>query len=76
MPVDTSSCNFNVTPLYFVSLGGTDRHWTLGGYTAIYAPTNRSFQVYGRSLSGQNNTLLLADAYTYKWDINWFAILK
>jgi hypothetical protein len=74
MVIDTSSCNFNSTPLYFTSIGGDGNHFALGGYTAIYGPTNHSFSVYVLPLVAYANTAMLSDSYTLKWVINWLGI--
>lgn len=74
MTIDTSSCNFNSTPLYFTSMAGYTNHWDLGGYTAIYGPSKSSFTVYARSLTGLSNTGILSWSQSYNWSVNWFAI--
>lgn len=75
MTIDTSSCNFTSTPLYFTSMAGTSGHWILTSYTAIYSPTPISFRVYARSMNGWNSTEMVGYAQTYSYDLNWFGIL-
>ncbi|CAF1227796.1 unnamed protein product [Rotaria sordida] len=74
MDIDTTSCRFNSTPLYFTSMAGTSSHWDLAGYTAIYSPTNTSFRIYTRSLNTMNSTEMLSYSQTYIWNVNWFGI--
>lgn len=74
MTIDTSSCNFNSTPLYFTSINGTSEHWDLGGYSAIYSPTRNSFTIYARPLIAWNNTVVLGYSQTYQWNVEWFGI--
>ncbi|CAF1259990.1 unnamed protein product [Rotaria sp. Silwood1] len=74
MNIDTTICGFSSTPLYFTSMAGNTIHWELASYTAIYSPTNISFTIYVRSLSGLNNTDMLSYSQAYLWNVNWFGV--
>jgi hypothetical protein len=72
MQIDTSECNFNMTPVYITSIAGVCSHSCLTGYDAIYLPTKQSFQIYTRYSCGVlNATDLLNSAQTCGWDVNW-----
>jgi hypothetical protein len=72
MQIDTSECNFNFTPLYFVSIAGVCSHDCLTGYNAIYFPTTGSFQIYAQYSCGVwNATDLLNSSQICGWDVNW-----
>ncbi|CAF1534206.1 unnamed protein product, partial [Adineta steineri] len=74
MIINTASCNFNSTPLYFTSMAGTSDHWSLIGYTAIYRPSSNVFTVYARSTYYPNGTFLLIESQTFQWNVNWFGL--
>ncbi len=74
MNIDTSSCSFNTTPLYFTSMGGISYHWVATGYTAICYPTTTSFTVYANSWAGWTDVQLLSYSQTQEWTISWFGI--
>jgi hypothetical protein len=74
MLIDTSTCNFSSTPLYFTSMAGTTNHWILTGYGAIYAPTKNALRIYGQSASVTNGTQLLSYSQTDQWSVNWFGL--
>lgn len=77
MKIDTTSCSFNRTPLYFVSIAGNANHYCLAGYGAIYQPTKESFQIYTKSTcGGWNSTTLLSYALSYEWNVNWMGFYK
>ena len=76
MSIDTSTCAFSSSPVYYISLGGTGNQQELGGYEAIYSSTPTSFQVYARPLYSWSNTLMLADSQTYQWNVNWFGLIN
>ncbi|CAF4760359.1 unnamed protein product [Rotaria socialis] len=71
MNIDTTTCSFNSTPLYFTSMGGNDEQWFLAGYAAIYAATKVSFRIYMTSSNQSNNVLMLNSSYTNQWNVNW-----
>ncbi|CAF0863365.1 unnamed protein product [Rotaria sordida] len=74
MNIDTKNCSFNSTPYYFTSLTGSNYHWLLAGYTAIYFSTNISFTIYAYPLATMTNAAMLTTSQTSKWNINWFGI--
>ncbi|CAM4798754.1 unnamed protein product [Rotaria magnacalcarata] len=74
MNIDTTTCSFNSTPLYFTSMGGNDEQWFLAGYTAIYAATKVSFTIYMTSSNQSNNVLMLSSSYADQWNVNWLGI--
>lgn len=76
MGINTSNCSFNSTPLYFTSLSGLGYHWNVGGYGAIYNPTQTSFTIYTQPLTPYNNTIMFNFSQMYRWDVNWFGILE
>jgi hypothetical protein len=71
LDVDTSTCGFTTTPLYFTSLGGSANHRSSTGATSISAPTSRGFRIYV-SASGITPTV----ANQNQWYINWKATPK
>jgi hypothetical protein len=77
MKVDTSQCNFNDTPLYFVSIVGAGNHFCLIGYGAIYLPTKVSFQIYTQSTcGGWNSATLMSLAASDLWNVTWMGFYK
>jgi hypothetical protein len=77
MKLNTSECNFNNIPLYFVSIAGNSDHYCLIGYGAIYLPTTESFQIYAESTcGGWDATTLMSLATTHGWNVNWMGFYK
>ena len=79
MDIDTTKCNFSSTPLYFTSLPGGGRSWTLSGYTAIYLATANSFRVYAMHLYDPTSTPsdeILSYTQSSQMSINWWATLN
>jgi len=77
MKFNTSECNFQDTPLYFVSIAGVSSHYCLTGYGAIYLPTTVSFQIYVQSTcGGWTATAMLSYAASYGWNVNWVGFYK
>jgi hypothetical protein len=72
MPIDTTNCSFNQTPIYFTSMAGISSHYGLISYRAIYSATATGFRVYIRPLFAWNATDMLTYAASYQWDVNWF----
>ncbi|WP_257448301.1 GON domain-containing protein [Archangium lipolyticum] len=70
LDVDTSSCGFSETPLYFASIGGTGYHWQTTGATSIISPTATGFRVIVRSPS----SVTPAFASQFGWHLNWEAM--
>ncbi|RJS13621.1 protease B [Corallococcus sp. H22C18031201] len=68
LDVNSSSCGFGSTPLYFTSLGGDNVHWTALGATSIYNPTATGFRVY-INLPG----ITTNQANAWGWHLNWHA---
>jgi hypothetical protein len=70
--VDTSSCNFEMTPAYVSSVMGDAGHFQLVGVNSIYSATKKSFRVYlwHPVLRGE---YLRYFAERYNWSINWLA---
>lgn len=69
--VDTSSCGFGSTPMYFSSLNGTAEHWEVIGSNAIYGPTATGFRIYIQRRSTINANV----ANQHNWHIQWMAVL-
>lgn len=76
MTIDTNSCYFNSTPIYFTSMAGTSGHWILTSYTAIYGPSLTAFRVYARAMNGWNSTQMVDGAQIYSYDLNWVGIVN
>jgi hypothetical protein len=74
MTINTTSCNFNQTPLYFTSMAGISSHYILAGFGAIYAPATDSFTIYCRSQLGWSSSTMMTDAQSYLWNVNWFGM--
>lgn len=70
--VNTSSCGFSTTPLYFTSISGQTRMWDLFGANSIYRPSTTGFTVYLRSPFVE--TITIAEADEYDWHIQWCGI--
>jgi serine protease len=68
LDVNTATCGFTSTPLYFTSIGGTSYHWLSKGATALYSPTATGFRVYV-NLPG----ITPATANQFGWHLNWQA---
>jgi hypothetical protein len=69
MDIDTTSCKFQYTPLYFTSITGGVGHYLLTGINAIYEPTNSGFTIYVQSTDGATaNTLMGRSA---QWKMQW-----
>lgn len=70
MSIDTSSCHFQQTPLYFTSITGGVGHYLLTGIDAIYEPSRYGFSIYVHSTDGASaDTLMTRSA---QWSVNWF----
>jgi hypothetical protein len=74
MTIDTSSCNYNRTPLYFTSMAGITWHYALSGYGGIYLPTRTSFTIYTQNLLNWNASYLMSLAASDTWNVNWFGL--
>ena len=48
MQINTSNCNFNITPLYYTSIIGDRLQNDLTGCRAIYFPSQYGFRIYCR----------------------------
>jgi hypothetical protein len=77
MEINTTQCNFQDTPLYFVSMAGLGNHFCLAGYGAIYLPTTESFQIYTQFICGTiSSTVLLNMSQTNAYNVNWMGFYK
>ncbi|MFG1961541.1 hypothetical protein [Nonomuraea sp. NPDC049028] len=72
--VDTTSAGFRGTPVYTVSVGGTDHQFELTGTSTVYRPTATGFRVYIRWSERDIPPLTVADAETYGWYVNWIGV--
>ncbi|CAF0985873.1 unnamed protein product [Rotaria sp. Silwood1] len=72
MNIDTSSCRFEKTPLYFTSLSGVAGHYLLVGVDAIYEPTANGFKINVHSTNNESADTLMAWSAQYQWNVNWF----
>jgi len=72
MDVDSSACNFALTPGYVTSVQGDAGHWQLVGVNSVYSATKNGFRVYvwHPQLRG---SYLQYFAKRYNWRINWVA---
>jgi len=72
LDVDTSGCNFEITPAYIASVAGDSGHWQLVGVNSIYSATATGFRVYiwHPILRGSYLTYF---AKRHKWKVNWAA---
>jgi hypothetical protein len=71
--IDTSTCGFSATPLYFTTLGGTRNHWLTLGASSIYSPTRNGFRVYLKDLA---KNVTPDEANRRKWHIAWEGVPK
>ena len=71
MDVDTSSCVFERTPLYFTTITANSHHYCLTGYDAIYSPTTVAFRIYARSICGWTVADMHGYSQTHQWNVNW-----
>ncbi|CAF4833149.1 unnamed protein product [Rotaria sp. Silwood1] len=72
MNIDTSSCQFENTPMYFTSISGTAGHYLLVGVNAIYEPSKNGFIINVHSTRNESADTLMAWSAQYKWNVNWF----
>jgi hypothetical protein len=72
LDVDTSACDFKITPAYVSSMMGDSAHWQLVGVNSIYSATKTGFRVYvwHPVLRG---SFMQFFAAKYKWQISWMA---
>jgi hypothetical protein len=70
--VDTSGCEFDVTPNYVSAMYGDTAHWQLVGVNSIYNATAKSFRVYAFHpvLRGK---FMRYFAERYHWRLSWMA---
>jgi hypothetical protein len=70
--VDTTECDFKLTPGYVTSVQGDAGHWQLIGVNSIYSATKDGFRVYvwHPQLRG---SYLQYFAKRYNWRVNWVA---
>lgn len=71
MNVNTSSCSFTRTPIYYTSIFGWSSHWWTTGYSAIYSPTNISFTVYVTGVTLIPSATMLNYSLDYAWNLHW-----
>ena len=77
MIINTTQCSFPKAPLYFVSIVSGSSHYCLVGYSAIYLPTNESFQIYTRYVcSPMSSTSLLTLAQGSSYNVYWTGFYK
>lgn len=74
MPINTSSCNFNITPLYYTSIIGDSLQDYLTGVAAIYSSSRSSFAIYCRPYGNLSTVQILNYSQTQKWDVQWVGI--
>ena len=74
MYINTSSCNFNMTPLYYTSIIGDSLQDDLTGTNAIYVPSRTGFTIYCRSYSNWSAMKMLNYSQIQKWDVQWIGI--
>lgn len=70
--VTTAACGFNYTPTYFTSISGINYHFLMWGYSALYNVNKVGFRLYFHSLGSKNSSVMLSQANSYNWSINWF----
>jgi len=72
LDVDTTACNFDITPAYVSSVVGDSAHWQLVGVNSIYSASTTGFRIYvwHPVLRG---SFMEFFAKKYKWQINWVA---
>jgi hypothetical protein len=77
MNLNTSQCDFQDTPFYFVSISGISNHYCLTRYGAIYLPMTKSYKIYARSIcGGWSAAIMLTYAISYGWDVNVIGFYK
>jgi len=74
--IDTGSCGFVATPIYFTSLKWNSDNWMTTWPTAIYFSTPSSFRIYlNRAWCWYTDGVTLVNyALTYDWKIQWMAV--
>jgi len=72
--VDTSSCQFTKTPLYFTSISGNSAHYRTTGATGINNPTATTFRVNIHALFGETSSILAANVKDREWELSWIGI--
>ena len=70
MNIDTSSCRFQDTSIYFTSISGVAGHYLLVGVNAIYEPNKYGFPINFCSIDNESADTLMSWSAQYKWNIN------
>jgi hypothetical protein len=73
LDVSTKSAGFSHTPLYVISIGGTERHWETTGGCCVYHPAKDSFRVWLRYPA---KPIAVTDAEVGRWHVSWIAFGK
>lgn len=74
MTINTSSCHFNDTPLYFSSILATNLQMYLTSYNAIYGASKNAYTIYIRSSNGMSGLGMLSDSSIYQWNVSWVGV--
>lgn len=75
MNIDTSSCRFESTSMYFTSIKGIADEYLLVGVNGIYESTQSSFVINVRTVDNHSADALMTWSAQYQWNINWFGLL-
>jgi hypothetical protein len=73
LDVSTKSAGFHDTPVYVVSIGGTERQWETTGGCCVYHPTKESFRVWLRYTTGP---ITAKEPEACGWYVSWIAFGK
>lgn len=74
MLVDTTSCHFNSTPIYYTSISGNGLHDGTTSVRALYNPVRFGFSVYLRNSRAWGVLQMLNYSRIYQWNVNWVGL--
>lgn len=74
MTVNTSSCRFGTTPLYFTHVLGAGLHYCLTGYRSIHLATDQSLTIHASNLCSFIVTDLWNVSQSFQWNVSWVGL--
>ena len=69
--INTTSCSFLRTPIYFATVVGTGSHYYLVGHDIIRTATSQSFDLTTTMVVGLSSDLIFNRSQTHRWDVQW-----
>lgn len=74
MLINTRSCHFNITPIYYTSISGNGLHEGTTSVRALYSPVQTGFRVYLRNSRSWGVLEMLNYSQIYQWNVNWVGL--